>query len=774
MKKSWWQPLLFVLIVGMTGVMLMGIRTYQDAPPIPNFATPAGETLISSAAILDGQSVFQKYALMDYGSMFGDGASRGPDFTAESLHRIAVVMEDFYVGQWRATHQQEPTPHDRAAIQARVKQEIKENRYDAATGAARLSEGQAHAYHELVKYYASVFQGAHSESFQPAAYITDAAELQNLAAFFYWGAWVCGAERPGKAYSFTHNWPYDTAAGNLPSASVTFWSVFGLFGLILALGGVLYIYGRADKWIGFNGSDRAHPIITVSGIAGFTPTALQRATYKFFAVAAALFLVQVLAGVLTIHDFVRFTTFFGVDISTYLPITITRGWHVQIALLWISACWIGAAIFVLPMISREQPKGQLALTNSLFGLLVVIVSGSSAGVLLGPKGMLGEWWRWLGNQGWEFVELGRLWQALLFGAFALWAVIMWRGVRPALRGKEPWSLPYWMLYAVVSILLLFIAGFVAGPKTNFVIADFWRWAVIHMWVEAFFEVFTTVIVAYFMYLMGLASQHSAARVVYLATLLFLGSGILGISHNFYWNAKPVMTLAIGSVFSTLQVVPLILLTLEAWRLRQMPDAALRESNRANGSRAMFGQSEAFLFLLAVNFWNFMGAGVFGLIINLPIVNYYEHGTYLTVNHGHAALMGVYGNLSLAAMLFCCRYLLNAESWSARLARCSFWSLNFGLALMVALDLFPAGVWQFIQTLDHGLWYARSQEFIRSAPFQTLTWMRAVGGVWFTLGGVVPIVWFMLSRWRALKPVESEVELESLIAPQVMERQVVGD
>lgn len=170
----------------------------------------------------------------------------------------------------------------------------------------------------------------------------------------------------------------------------------------------------------------------------------------------------------------------------------------------------------------------------------------------------------------------------------------------------------------------------------------------------------------------------------------------------------------------------------------------------------------------------MGAGVFGLIINLPIVNYYEHGTYLTVNHGHAALMGVYGNLSLAAMLFCCRYLLNAESWSARLTRCSFWSLNFGLALMVALDLFPAGVWQFIQTLDHGLWYARSQEFIRSAPFQTLTWMRAVGGVWFTLGGVVPIVWFMLSRWRALKPVESEVELESLIAPQVMERQVVGD
>jgi nitric oxide reductase subunit B len=145
---------------------------------------------------------------------------------------------------------------------------------------------------------------------------------------------------------------------------------------------------------------------------------------------------------------------------------------------------------------------------------------------------------------------------------------------------------------------------------------------------------------------------------------------------------------------------------------------------------------------------------------------------MTVNHGHAALMGVYGNLSLAAVLFCSRYLLNAESWHAPLLRCSFWSLNFGLALMVVLDLFPAGVWQFIQTLEHGLWYARSQEVIRSAPFQTLTWLRAVGGVWFTLGGVVPIVWFMLSRWRRLKSVASPIEQETISAPPIIERQTV--
>ena len=771
MKKNWWQPLILVLIIGATGVMFMGIRTYQDAPPLPHFKTSAGEVLIPQSAILQGQAVFQKYALMDYGSMFGDGANRGPDFTAEALHRVASSMQSYYAHRFQETTQTHPDAFQLAAVEARVKREIKENRYDAETETVTLTEGQVEAFKELIKYYAAVFHGAHREAFYPTAYISNATELESLTAFFFWGAWVCGVERPGKTYSYTHNWPFDAVAGNQPSASVTFWSVFGIFGLILGLGGVLYLYGRADTLMSFQNGDRSKPIITLDSITRLTPTPMQRATYKFFAVAAVLFLVQVFAGVLTIHDFLKFTTFFGVDLSVWVPVTISRSWHVQIALLWISACWIGAAIFVLPMIAREQPKSQLTLINLLFGLLVVIVAGSLTGEWLGPKGLLGAWWRWLGNQGWEFVELGRLWQGLLFLAFMLWAVIVYRGVRPALRGKEPWSLPYWLVYSTLSILLLFIAGFVAGPKTNFVIADFWRWAVIHMWVEAFFEVFTTVIVAYFMYLMGLASQQSAARVVYLATLLFLGSGILGISHNFYWNAKPVATLAIGSIFSTLQVVPLVLLTLEAWRLRQMPHTALRSWDSTSSTRPVFGQSEAFLFLLAVNFWNFMGAGVFGLIINLPIVNYYEHGTYLTVNHGHAALMGVYGNLSLAAIMFCCRYLISAEQWNERLVRCAFWSLNLGLALMVILDLFPAGVLQFITTLDRGLWFARSQEFIMSLPFQTLTWMRAIGGILFTLGGVVPITWFMISRVSALKPVESSFETEAVLTPPTVEQKI---
>ena len=272
----------------------------------------------------------------------------------------------------------------------------------------------------------------------------------------------------------------------------------------------------------------------------------------------------------------------------------------------------------------------------------------------------------------------------------------------------------------------------------------------HMWAEAFFEVFTTVLIGYFMVMMGLVSRQAAIRVIYLASLLFLGSGLLGISHNFYWNAKPVGTMALGAVFSTLQVIPLILLTLEAWRFSKLPKV-LERTNGKNGDRNyQFGFSEVFLFLVAVNFWNFFGAGVLGFIINLPIANYYEHGTYLTVNHGHAALMGVYGNLALAAVLFCCQLLFKPDAWRPRLIRAIFWSINIGLLLMVLLDLFPAGILQFKIVTEHGLWFARSSSFIESNSFQTLTWLRIIGGSLFTVGGVIPLVWFIVSRKRDLK------------------------
>lgn len=759
-KKDWWKCLFAVIVIGGAGVLFMGVQTYHDAPPVASYLTADGDLVVSKDDILNGQVVFQKYALMEYGTMFGDGGMRGPDFTAEALHQIATTMTDFYKRGVSESGSEEARKQAMDGVIGRVKREIKENRYNKETDTVTVNEAQALAFNDLVKYYTRVFkESTGKEAFKPAGYITDDTEIKQLASFFWWGAWVCGAERPGSKSSYTHNWPYDESAGNTLTSGSILWSVVGSLSIMLALGIVLYMYGKFEDVTGWQPAKDGDPVATTAVVDRMVPSATQRATYKFFAVAAVLFLLQVLAGVFTVHDFINFTVFWGFDVQKILPLPVVRSWHVQFSVLWISTAWIAGSIFCLARIAKNEPRHQLALVNLLFWLLALVVGGTLCGGLMGPMGMLGENWRLLGNQGWEFVELGKLWQWLLFMALILWAVIIYRGVRPALAELKPFSLPNWMLYVVVGIVLLFCSSFVAAPKTNFVVADFWRWMVIHMWAECFFEVFTTVVIAYYMVLMGLVGREAAARVVYFATLLFIGSGFLGISHNFYWNAKPEATLALGSVFSTMQVVPLILLTVEAWKFRQMPLAALRSAQGAEASPSSFGLVEAFLYLIAVNFWNFFGAGVFGFIINLPVVNYFEHGTYLTVNHGHAALMGVYGNLSIAAILFCSRHVIKPERWNAALLRFTFWSINLGLMLMVLLDLFPAGIYQFAAVLDGGLWSARSQGFVQDSPFQTFTWMRIIGGAIFLLGGVIPLAWFMVSRLKDIKAAAPETSSE---------------
>jgi len=748
-RQHWWKVFVIIFAVSISVVGYIGYKTYQYAPPLADFVEEGGKAVFPARSITDGQQVFFRYGLMEYGSFLGDGAMRGPDFTGEALNLTARWMNEIYEREWA---EKIPDAEERAVfVRALVQKELKRNRHDPATNVVTVSPAQAASFEKLVRYYTQKFgEGGDlvgGETFQPANYITDPAKIRDLTAFFYWGGWLCAAERPGFDYSYTHNWPHDPLAGNTLTPGVVLWSVIGVLVLMLSLGIVFYIYGKMDREAALEvGKAQKPPMATAELVGASHPTPTQRACYKFFAVAALLFLVQVLAGIFTISDFV------GESVSALLPVTVVRAWHVQISVLWIAVCWFAASIWMLPLICRPEPGGQLAWINTLFWLLVVVAAGTAIGIPLAIAGMLGGAWRWLGFQGWEFMEFGRLFQYLLYVAFVFWFVIVVRGVMPVLKQRQTWSLPNWMVYAIAGIIFMFTAGFVADPTTNFVIADFWRWCVIHMWVEAFFEVFTTILVAYFLYLMGFVSHAVAARVVYLAAVLFLGSGLIGISHNFYWNAKSIETVALGGVLSTLQVVPLVLLTIEAWRFRRMPEEERRNLVRSGEAREpVFGLAEPFLFLIGVNFWNFMGAGVFGFMINLPVVNYYQHGTYLTVNHAHAALFGVYGNLAIATMLFCGRWVIRPEGWSPKLLRTSFWSLNLGLCLMVVMDLFPVGIHQLMVAMEDGYAYARSNAYIESTTFQTFTWLRGFGAALFFFGGVLPLVWFMVTRWFSLKP-----------------------
>jgi nitric oxide reductase subunit B len=251
-------------------------------------------------------------------------------------------------------------------------------------------------------------------------------------------------------------------------------------------------------------------------------------------------------------------------------------------------------------------------------------------------------------------------------------------------------------------------------------------------------------------LLGVVHQRTALRVIYLDIILYSLGGVIGTMHHLYFSGTPVAHLALGATFSAMEVIPLLLLTLEAWSFIKSGEQKTLERYHVH--------RWAVWFLVSVGVWNFLGAGVFGFLINLPVVSYYEIGTALTANHGHTAMMGVYGMLAAGLLLFCLRYLTSAERWSDRAAKISFWSLNIGLAWMAFANLFPLGIVQLYYAVDTGYWYARSLDFLNLPWVNVLEWARLPGDALFIVGGALPLVWLC---WQALRyPNPRRIEAES--------------
>jgi nitric oxide reductase subunit B len=386
------------------------------------------------------------------------------------------------------------------------------------------------------------------------------------------------------------------------------------------------------------------------------------------------------------------------------------------------------------LISGREPRGQGLLSVALLVALAVVVFGSLAGEYLSYHGLLPRAQRaFLGAQGWEYLELGRFWMYLLIVGMLLWLAIVYRGLRPRLATESRGNLPWLFLYSALSIPTFYAVGLLTHTQSTFAIGDFWRFWVVHLWVEDFLELFTTMLVALIFVLMGIVSERFATRLIYFDVMLYSVGGVVGTLHHCYFSGGPAVEMALGAFFSAAEVIPLTLLTVEAWSFLQLG------TRQQAGGAAAFPHRWAVLFLASVGFWNFLGAGVFGFLINLPVVSYYEIGTLLTSNHGHAAFMGVYGMLALALLVFCTRYLARPEDWSEGLVRFSFWATNIGLLLMILGHLFPLGVLQLGDVVSNGYWHARS-EWFRNYPW--LSWARMPGDVVF-MAGSAPLVWLTL-------------------------------
>lgn len=723
-----WIALGVVLVISFAVLGGVGLEIQSGAPPIPQeVVSTDGRVVLDSGAIQHGQGVWQSLGGQQVGSIWGHGAYLAPDWTADWLHREAVFILDRWARDAGVTQFTALSVEPQASLRARLEVVMRTNTHEASTGRITIDPVRADAFEALAAYYAAVFAEGREAYAIPRGALTDPLKGRDMSAFFWWTAWAATTNRPGQSVTYTNNWPHEPLVGNRPTGSAVVWSVISFVLLLAGIGGMVWYFAAQER------PSTPAEVPSRDPLLGLQATPLQRATAKYFYLTAALIVVQVGLGAITAHYGVEGSAFYGIPLDQWLPYAVTRTWHTQLGLFWIATSWLATGLYVAPAVSGVEPRGQQLGVNLLFVALLVVVVGSLGGQWLGIHQKLGEYWFWFGTQGYEYLDLGRFWQILLFVWLAFWLWLMARALWPALARRDAQrSLLLLFLLASIAMPLFYGAGLMYGQRSHLVIAEYWRWWVVHLWVEGFFEVFATVVVAFLFTRLKLLSIQTATTAVLFSTIVFLAGGIIGTFHHLYFTGTPNVVLALGATFSALEVVPLVLIGFEAWENVRLA--------RARGWLSAYRWPIAFF--VGVAFWNFVGAGLFGFLINPPIALYYMQGLNTTPVHAHTALFGVYGMLGIGLMLFCLRGLLPGPAWKDWPLATAFWAINIGLALMVLLSLLPIGLLQTWAAVEHGTWYARSAEFLQTGVMDTLRWLRVIGDTIFAIG-VLALGWFVL-------------------------------
>ncbi|MFC7078708.1 nitric-oxide reductase large subunit [Haloarcula halophila] len=716
----------FIAAAFVLNLVVMGAGAwfaYQEAPPIPDEITgPDGATVVTDEQIRDGKKAFQRDGLMNHGSILGNGAYYGPDYTADTLDLKTEYMRQYYARERYGDDYTALQSSEQAAIDDVVRQDL-DDQYDG--GDIQYSAAELFAHKQVREEYVERYHEGSHERGVPEGMIDSEADARKFADFALWTAWFSHTDRPDGDHSYTNEWPYAPGAGNDATAAAMTWSVIAMVLLVGAAGFGIWLYRSVEL-----------PEPSADGLSVPEPSEVeifpsQRAALRFIPVAAGLFLAQVFLGGLLAHFYIERAGFFGIEeifgvhILQLLPFAIAKTWHIDLGILWIAATWLGAGLFLPPLLTGHEPKRQSTYIDGLLGAIVVVTVGGLGGIWLGSHGYFGDLWWVFGNEGLEYLEVGKIWQVGLLAGFGIWAVLSIRGLKPLLDEEPVFGLGHMILYAGGSIALLFTAGFLFTPDTNIAVTEFWRWWVVHMWVEGAFEFFIVAIVGLTLVSMNLLSRRSAEKAVMLQALLVMGTGVIGVSHHYWWVGMPDMWIPIGSAFSTLELIPLVFILYEALGQYQ----AMSESGG-------FPYKLPFMFIIASGVWNFVGAGVLGFFINLPLINYYEHGTYLTVGHAHAAMFGAFGFLALGMVSYMLQLSIQPSRWDGSWLRAAFWCWNVGLALMVFVSVLPVGFLQLETVFTQSYDAARSLAFYNLPIVQTLFWARLPGDTLIILGTVI--------------------------------------
>ena len=732
--KKLWGWLAFVIIGSFAVLIFYGVDIYRKVPPVPEkVVTTDGTLLYTGQDVKDGQNVWQSIGGQTVGSIWGHGAYIAPDWNADYLHRESLLLLDELALKDGKVYKDLPD-EEQVKYQHLLKKELRTNTLDETTNTITFSPERAKVQAKLADYYTKLFMDDASmaelrDNYAiPKNTVKDKERMDKMNAFFSWTTWVCITNRPNDDVSYTNNWPHDPTVGNIPSSSLHLWSGFSVLMLLVGVGALVFYHAKNRE------EEISEALPLEDPMRNMKPTPSMRATLKYIWVVALLILVQMLAGVVTAHYGVEGSAFYGLPLDEILPQQVSRSWHVQLAIFWIATSWLATGLYIAPAVSGYEPKYQKLGVNILFGALLIVVFGSLTGQWFGVMQKLGYVDNFLwGHAGYEYIELGRVWQILLLVGLVLWLILMLRALMPALKRKdENRHMLTLFVIASVAIAVFYASGLMYGRQTHLAIAEYWRWWVVHLWVEGFFEVFATVVAAFLFTRLGLLRIKSATVSVLFSTIIFLAGGILGTFHHLYFSATPTAVLALGATFSALEIVPLVLIGYEAYHNYQI----------SKSTKWIKAYKWPIYCFIAMCFWNFLGAGIFGFAINPPIALYYIQGLNTTAVHGHAALFGVYGILGIGLMLFILRGLYPDREWNDKLIGWAFWLTNIGLFVMTTISILPIGIMQAVASIQEGYWYARSAEFMQTEIMHFLRWMRVPGDILLALGELLLVIFII--------------------------------
>lgn len=713
-RKGLYTSFWIIALIMVTMLIYYTANLQKEVPPIPKeVKSVSGEVLYTYDDVLAGKGYFQQFDLMDWGTMLGMGAYMGPDFSTDFMHYRAEYLYDFYANEIYSKPNKELTAVERGAVKERVKQDFRQQT-KLLESTTVYTDASAAAYKSNVAYITKLLvEGDPERAFRGGIIRPD--EAVKIAAFIDWAQLVASSYRPGTERTWSNNWPPEPMIDQdltFLSHKISLWEFLILWTLTIVVVFLAYEYLFKKE----ENEKLEEPLKITSLFRS------QKKLLKYIPIVGALFLVQLILGGYLAHLYTEPTKDFILS-QSLIPFNVLRSMHTQLAILWVAVGWLVGGLLIAPWVANRDHKYPW-LVDVLWLSLLVVAVGSMIGLYMGATGQMRETWFWLGNEGRELINLGRLWDIGLVIGLVFWFLLIISLIRKAATNNPIVSTIIWSSFAIAT---LYIAGMMPIHKImpNFTVDDYYRWWVIHLWVELTFELFAAGVIAFFTVSLGLITHKTAVRVMFFELFLISLSGTLGVGHHLWWQGLDEYWIAIGGIFSALEPLPLALMIIEAWKNK-------RERIHSGED---FDFSVPFMWIAGSAVLNWIGAGFFGMVINTPTISYYSHGTYLIMPHGHVALLGAFGYISIAFLYMTSRANALAGNlvWDDKLSKIGFWSLTAG-ALLFAIPTYIIGMHQAETAMEMGYFYTRTREAVES--MKGWMWARTVPDALMIIGGLV--------------------------------------